>query len=137
VISARSEASVAIEVEHAIPILPSRDLQETLEFYARLGFENRGGLPPEESNYLIIGRGGVELHFVGAPETNPFTTGASCYIRTVDADALYDEWREAIVDDPATGSRVVSPRETEHGMREFALVDPSGNLIRVGSPSLV
>jgi catechol 2,3-dioxygenase-like lactoylglutathione lyase family enzyme len=136
VISARSEASVAIEVEHAIPILPSRNLQETLEFYARLGFEKRGP-PPEESDYLIIGRGGVELHFVGAPETNPFTTGASCYIRTVDADALYDEWRQAITDDPATGSRLVPPRETEHGMREFALVDPSGNLIRVGSPSLL
>jgi catechol 2,3-dioxygenase-like lactoylglutathione lyase family enzyme len=136
VISARSEASVAIEVEHAIPILPSRDLHETLEFYARLGFENRGA-PPEKSNYLIIGRGGVELHFVGAPETNPFTTGASCYIRTVDADALYDEWRRAVSDDPATGSRLVPPGETEHGMREFALVDPSGNLIRVGSPSLL
>jgi len=39
VISARSEANLAIEVEHAIPILPSRNLQETLEFYARLGFE--------------------------------------------------------------------------------------------------
>lgn len=126
---------MAIEVEHAIPILPSRDLQETLEFYARLGFENRGP-PPEESSYLIIGRGGVELHFLGAPETNPFTTGASCYIRTVDADALFEEWRQAAaVDDPATGSRLVPPRDTEQGMREFALVDPSGNLIRVGSPS--
>jgi catechol 2,3-dioxygenase-like lactoylglutathione lyase family enzyme len=135
VISARSEASVTIEVEHAIPILPSRNLQETLEFYARLGFENRGA-PPEEGNYLVIGRGGVELHFVGAPETNPFTTSASCYIRTVDADALYEEWRQAgIIDDPATGSRLVPPHETEHGMREFALIDPSGNLIRVGSPS--
>ena len=50
---------MSIEVEHAIPILPSRDLQETLEFYARLGFENRGG-PHEEWGYLIIGRGGVE-----------------------------------------------------------------------------
>jgi catechol 2,3-dioxygenase-like lactoylglutathione lyase family enzyme len=125
---------VAIEVEHAIPILPSRDLQETLRFYARLGFEKRGSAP-EETNYLIIGRGGVELHFVGAPQTNPFTTAASCYIRTVDADALYEEWRQVgIADDPATGSRLEPPHETEHGMREFGLVDPSGNLIRVGSP---
>jgi hypothetical protein len=137
VISARSEASVAIEVEHAIPILPSRSLHETLEFYARLGFENRGP-PPEESDYLVIGRGGVELHFVAAPETNPFTTGASCYIRTVDADMLYEEWRQAgIDDDSATGSRLVPPRDTAQGMREFALVDPSGNLIRVGSPLLL
>jgi catechol 2,3-dioxygenase-like lactoylglutathione lyase family enzyme len=28
--------------ERAVPILPSRDLEETLAFYARLGFELRG-----------------------------------------------------------------------------------------------
>jgi hypothetical protein len=27
--------------------------------------------------------------------------------------------------------------DTDYGMREFALVDPSGNLIRVGSPPFV
>jgi catechol 2,3-dioxygenase-like lactoylglutathione lyase family enzyme len=126
---------MSIEVEHAIPILPSRDLQETLEFYARLGFENRGG-PHEEWGYLIIGRGGVELHFYDAPETDPLTTAAGCYIRTVDADALFDEWNAiGIRDDPATGSRLVPPTDTDYGMREFALVDPSGNLLRVGSAS--
>jgi catechol 2,3-dioxygenase-like lactoylglutathione lyase family enzyme len=124
---------MGIEVEHAIPILPSRDLQETLEFYARLGFENRGA-PPEEWGYLIIGRGGVELHFLAAPETDPLTTASACYIRTVDADALFEEWDAVgITYDPSTGSRLVPPMDTEYGMREFALVDPSGNLLRVGS----
>ena len=28
--------------ESAVPILPSRDLGETLAFYERLGFESRG-----------------------------------------------------------------------------------------------
>ena len=56
--------------EYAVPILPSRDLRETLAFYERLGFENRGA-PPEEWDYR---------------------------------------------------------------MREFAVVDRSGNLVRVGSP---
>jgi hypothetical protein len=45
--------------ERAVPILPSRDLAETLAFYERLGFESRG--PPHERwNYLIVGRGGIE-----------------------------------------------------------------------------
>jgi hypothetical protein len=44
--------------EHAVRVLPSRDLRETLGFYERLGFENRGA-PPEEWDYLIIGRGGA------------------------------------------------------------------------------
>jgi hypothetical protein len=127
---------VGIEVEHAVPILPSRDLGETLEFYARLGFENRGP-PPDDSDYIIIGRGGVELQFAGARGIDPFTTSASCYIRTVDADALYAEWLQTGISyDPATGSRLMPPLDTDYGMREFALVDPSGNLIRVGSPSV-
>ncbi|WP_269142658.1 hypothetical protein [Georgenia yuyongxinii] len=36
--------------------------------------------------------------------------------------------------DPATGSRLVAPTDTDYGMREFAVVDLSGNLMRVGSP---
>ena len=52
-----------------------------------------------------------------------------------DADALHDEWQAIGVPyDAATGSRLVAPGETDYGMREFAVVDPSGNLVRVGSP---
>ena len=36
--------------------------------------------------------------------------------------------------DPATGSRLMAPWDTDYGLREFALVDPNGNLVRVGSP---
>ena len=120
--------------EYAVPILPSRDLRDTLAFYERLGFENRGA-PPEEWDYLIIGRGGIELHFYAAPDTDPLTTAASCYLRVADADAVHDEWQTiGVPTDPATGSRLVAPIDTDYRMREFALVDPSGNLIRVGSP---
>jgi hypothetical protein len=28
----------------------------------------------------------------------------------------------------------VAPVDTDYGLREFAVVDPSGNLVRVGSP---
>ena len=33
-----------------------------------------------------------------------------------------------------TGSRLMAPNDTDYGLREFALVDRSGSLIRVGSP---
>ena len=59
--------------ERTVPILPSRDLRESLAFYEALGFENRGA-PPEEWDYLILGRGGLELHFYAAPDTDPLTT---------------------------------------------------------------
>jgi hypothetical protein len=35
--------------------------------------------------------------------------------------------------DPTTGSQLQGHVDTDYGMREFALVDPSGNLARVGS----
>jgi catechol 2,3-dioxygenase-like lactoylglutathione lyase family enzyme len=120
--------------DSAVPILPSRNLDETLEFYSRLGFELQGA-PIEKYRYLIIGLGSVELHFWDAPDVDPLTTDASCYIRVADADALYREWEGVgVPTDPATGSRLVPPVDTDYGIREFALVDKSGNLLRVGSP---
>lgn len=115
-----------------MPILPSRDLDETLRFYHVLGFENRGA-PPEEWNYLILGRGDVELHFIADPSVDPLLTASSCYLYVDDADGLFAEWRELVRQDSATGSRVIEPILTEYGMREFAVVDMSGNLLRVGT----
>ena len=120
-------------IEASVPILPSRNLDETWAFYERLGFQNRGG-PHEEWDYLIIGRDGGELHFLHAPSVDPLTTDAGCYLRVTDADALFEEWqRVGIAADPATGSRLIPPADTDYGMREFAVVDQSGNLLRLGS----
>ena len=70
--------------ESAVPILPSRDLAETLAFYERLGFRHSGG-PWQEWGYLIIARGGIELHFWHKPDVDPLTTDAGCYLRVLDA----------------------------------------------------
>lgn len=116
--------------------MPSRDLGETLAFYERLGFESRGAADHSVWNYLIIGRGGAELHFYGEPDVDPLTTASGCYLRVDDADALHAEWNAVgVPTDPSNGSRLMPPVTTDYGMREFALVDPSGNLVRVGSPS--
>jgi hypothetical protein len=119
--------------DRAVPILPSRDLRETLAFYERLGFENQGA-QPEVWDYLIVGRGGIELHFYADADVDPLTSAASFYVRTDDADALYAEWEGLVEHDPPTGSRILAPEDTDYRMREFAVVDRSGNLMRVGSP---
>ncbi|MGA9749601.1 MAG: VOC family protein [Nocardioides sp.] len=119
--------------EGAVPILPSRDLRETLAFYERLGWESRGE-PPETYGYIIIGRGDLWLHFYAEPEVDPLTTSFSCYLYVEDAQALHDAWAAiGVPTDPTTGSRLVAPVATDYGILEFALVDPSGNLLRVGS----
>jgi hypothetical protein len=114
--------------------LPSRDLGETLEFLQRLGFEETG-TSYTVWDYLIVSRGAIELHFFSQPDVDPLTTAAGCYLRVDDADALYREWDEVgVPSDPSTGSRLMPPWDTDYNMREFALVDKSGNLYRVGSP---
>jgi hypothetical protein len=121
--------------ERAVPILPSRNLGETLAFLERLGFENAGA-HYSVWNYLIVSRGDVELQFFSHPDVDPLTTDAMCYLRVEDADALYAEWSEiGVASDPLTGSRLMPPQTTEYKMREFALVDKSGNLYRIGSPA--
>jgi hypothetical protein len=118
--------------EYAVPILPSRDLGESLAFYARLGFVERGA-PYAAYDYLIVARGSLELHFYADPAVDPLTTDASCYLHVRDADALHADWARLVEPDAASGSRLQPPVDTDYGMREFALVDRSGNLIRVGS----
>ncbi|WP_129336244.1 bleomycin resistance protein [Cellulomonas endophytica] len=123
--------------ERAVPILPSRDLRESLAFYRALGFENRGA-PPEEWDYLLLGRGGVELHLVADPSVDPLRTASSCYAYVEDVDALHALWSAGwpalTAEQRAAGARLVPPRDQAYGMREMAVVDPSGNLLRVGSP---
>ncbi|WJL96783.1 hypothetical protein QSU92_06325 [Microbacterium sp. ET2] len=48
--------------------------------------------------------------------------------------SLYEQWRAHVVPDATSGHRITSPTGTEYGLVEFALVDPDGNLVRVGSP---
>jgi catechol 2,3-dioxygenase-like lactoylglutathione lyase family enzyme len=112
------------------PILLSRDLRATAAFYARLGFEQAGIW---EDEYLIVMRGEVGLHFVCEPGMDPYSTSSACYLYVEDADALYAEY--AALDLPSKGIPRLHgvPVETDYGLREFALVDLDGNLLRIGS----
>ena len=120
--------------DFAVPILPSRDLLATLAFYERLGFENAGA-SPDEWDYMIIRRNGAELHFYLDPTVDPLTTAFTCYVFTEDADALYTEWKAlGMPTDPETGSRLHPISDMDYGMRQFAVIDPSGNQVSFGSP---
>ena len=119
--------------ESAVPILPSRDLAETLAFYERLGFRRREA-PAETHSELSLIRGGIELRFYHAPELNPFAATATCYLRVSHADQLHQEWEQIGVPlDRGTGSRLVAPVDAAGGTREFTLIDRNGNALRVGS----
>lgn len=113
----------------AIPILPSRSLPSTLAFYRRLGFE--GEILGEGDAYAILTRGDLELHFFLHTELVPAESWAGCYLRVVDVESLYKAFLAAGL--PTRGiPRMDAIENKPWGMREFAVVDEDGNLLRVG-----
>lgn len=112
----------------AIPILPSRSLEGTLAFYAGLGFE--GEVHPH-GEYAILRRGTVELHFFLHAALRPEESSAMCYIRVQDAEGFFLAVEAARL--PGRGiPRVDRLEDKPWGMREFAIVDEDGNLLRIG-----
>ena len=122
-------------IMHAIPILPCRSLDATLAFYTALGFEPRGRYP----DYLILGRDGQEVHFaLSQSATYVFDTAANCagmYLRVDGIDALHAAWRNQ----PALWrgeARIADTVEDKPwGQREFHILDPDRNLLRIGQSS--
>ena len=114
----------------AIPVLPCRDLDETVGFFGRLGFE----LVYEQEEpdpYAILGWGEVEIHLFVPPGLDPADAHSGCYLRVADADVVHRSWRT--LDLPATGApRLSEIADRPWGMREFEVIDPNGNRIRVG-----
>jgi catechol 2,3-dioxygenase-like lactoylglutathione lyase family enzyme len=119
-------------VRAVAPILPSRDLSATADFYSRLGFEQTGIWPDE---YLIVMRNEVGLHFFFAPDTDPWTSVAGCYVYVSDADSLFAEFSRLGLPGEGIPRLHGAPQDSDYGLREFALVDPDGNLLRIGSPA--
>ncbi len=113
----------------AIPILPSRSVSDTLVFFRRLGFDGKicgGG-----DTYAILTRGTVELHFFTHRELRPVESSAMCYIRVSDAEGIFRAFASAEL--PRRGiPRIDALEDKPWGMREFAIVDSDGNLLRIG-----
>jgi len=108
----------------ASPTLASLDLAETVAFYEGLGF--RTGFHDE--GYAIMNRDEVSLHFWKTD--NPlFPKNTSCYISVKEVDSLYVEMQRENVIHPNAPLR-----DQPWGMREFAILDIHGNLIRFGQP---
>ena len=113
----------------AIPILPSRAVNATVAFYKGLGFE--GGAHDFDSGYAILRRGAVELHFFTHKELVPAESSAGCYIRVTDVESFYRSCLPSQL--PSTGiPRMGALENKPWGLREFAIVDTDGNLLRVG-----
>lgn len=108
-----------------IPVVPSRDIEESLGFYqTHLGFEDpfTWGQPVE---YGGLSRDGLRLHFYLEP--NPQIGQNYAFRLEVDeVDLLYVRCEAAGIVHP-NGKLENKP----WGTREFTVLDPSGVAIRV------
>jgi catechol 2,3-dioxygenase-like lactoylglutathione lyase family enzyme len=103
-----------------IPVLASLDLDETAAFYTeRLGFQPR----LRADNYLIVEREGCEIHFWLCTERH-IAENTSCYLRG-DPIALHADFARR-------GLNLDSPVVRPWGMRELCVIDPHGNLLKIG-----
>ena len=114
-------------LEKLSPILPARDIAATESFWQRLGFATIY----IDAEYLLQKRDGAEVHFFHHPDLDPAANDHGAYLRPADIDALDAEW--AALGLPATGiPRLERATDKPWGMRELALLDLNGNLIRAG-----
>jgi catechol 2,3-dioxygenase-like lactoylglutathione lyase family enzyme len=123
---------MAVEFKRTAPILPVRSVSAALAHYRRLGFEGTAYTDAwaDDPEYGFLTWGPVSLHLARVPKLDPKTSASACYLYVDDADALYATWQAAAVE-----GRLTIPKDTAYRMREFAHIDPDGNLLRVGSPS--
>jgi catechol 2,3-dioxygenase-like lactoylglutathione lyase family enzyme len=114
-------------IDKMCPILPSRNIGASELFYARLGFRTVF----RNETYLLMRRENAEVHFFLHEKHRPEASDHAAYMRPSDIDALSAEF--AALDLPRRGIPRFEPVETKPWrMRELAIVDPDGNLIRAG-----
>jgi catechol 2,3-dioxygenase-like lactoylglutathione lyase family enzyme len=112
-----------LDFARTIPVLPSPDIKASRDFYRdQLGFEV---IQPEMDEYLIVRRGGMEIHFWYTADT-ALPEVSSCYIRGGEVSALHAEFSKR-------GVEKLSPFTVRPwNMKEFYVHDPHGNLLRFG-----
>jgi catechol 2,3-dioxygenase-like lactoylglutathione lyase family enzyme len=121
--------------DRAIPTLPCGDLDDIVRFYVALGFEvtYRQQRP---NPYLVVQRGGIDLHFFGLADYKPEESMGSAILVVADTGRLFDEFAEGLRSHfgklPITGiPRITRPRRKQGMSAGFTVVDPGGNWLRV------
>jgi hypothetical protein len=121
-----------------IPILPSRSIDDQIDFYEALGFEvtYRQKVP---NVFAAVQRGAIELQFFTLKGYEPADSYSTCYVMVSNVDELYADFRaglkQALGRIPTRGiPRIGAIGDMSYGVRQFLLTDPGGNIIRIGQP---
>jgi catechol 2,3-dioxygenase-like lactoylglutathione lyase family enzyme len=120
------------------PVLMTRDVAESIRFYARLGFAVSFQDAVDQPKYAAVRRDHLELHLQGAdPDQWAYPTDRPAYRFLVsDVAQLYAEFQQAGVIGAGTsdGSPWAAPANTPWGTHEFHLRDPGKNCLQFYAP---
>jgi len=131
--ASRNEKTASEEqtmTERTIPCLPLISVDETLAFYAWLGFEvvHRQASPHV---YLALRRGGFQLHFFGLAGLKPEAAYSTCLVIVPEVEPLHAAFasglRKGLGRLPLAGFPRIS--RMKPGQSRFTVVDPAGNSV--------
>ncbi len=121
--------------ERTYPMLPCRDIDEAIAFYAALGFQcTYRQLKPNPS--AVVAYEEIQIHLFGMEGFNPADSYGSVIVVVPDPDALYQTFaaglRAAHGKLPVAGiPRLLRPRKKYGTVRGFSVVDVGGNWLRI------
>lgn len=116
--------------DKSIPVLPSRSLHGTIQFYGKLGFS---GTLLASATYAILTLEDLKLHFFPHSDLKPAECHAGCYTRIEEVDAVRAAVTPANL--PEAGiPRLERVKNKPWNMPESALIDEDGNLGKFGKP---
>ena len=99
------------------PVLPAVDVAETVSFWRdELGFDELYA----GSEYGVVTRDGVQVHFWGPADIDPAENDGGCRLAVDSVDEFYAEYREHVF---------AELEDKPWGTREFAILDPNRNLV--------
>ncbi len=114
-------------LEKMSPIMPSRNIAATEDFYERLSFFTVF----RNHEYLLMKCDGAEVHFFLHEKHRPEASDHGAYLRPTDVNALSARFEKLGL--RRTGIPRFEPAENKPwGMRELVVIDPDGNLLRAG-----
>ena len=125
--------------EFAIPMLPSNSINDTLEFYQALGFVVTYQQKSPNS-YICLKIREIEIHFFALKQLRPENNYSSCYLVVDKIDDLYNSFSVGLKNKlgkvPTKGIPRINPLKdmASYGVRQFVVIDPSGNYVRIGQP---
>ncbi len=113
------------------PKLPMRNKAITHDYYInQLGFEEFGNADYE--GYLMVQKGGIQIHFFEFKRLDPKENYGQVYIRTADIELLYQTILNCKIAIHPNGALETKP----WGQKEFSLLDPDHNLLTFGEYAL-